>query len=96
MRGFDQRRTTPEEESHNDPENLQWLGPAKRRTSWLELRPFRMVLRWLDELLRCPPHSTKVYAAIRYGATFHDGVEDLVDIEEISEENKKNLHGSSA
>ena len=28
----------------------------------------------------------KVYAAIRYVATFHDEVEGLVDIEEISEE----------
>ena len=31
----------------------------------------------------------KVYAAIRYAATFHDEIEELVDVEEISEENKK-------
>ena len=31
----------------------------------------------------------KVFAAIRYAATFHDGVEKLVDVEEYSEEDKK-------
>ena len=37
-----------------------------------------MVLTWL-----------KVYAAIRYPATFHDEIEKLVDVEEISDEDKK-------
>ena len=32
-----------------------------------------------------------MYAAIRYVATFHESVEDLVDLEEISEANKIKL-----
>ena len=32
--------------------------------------------------------SKKVYAAIRYTATFHNEVEELVDVEEVSEESK--------
>ena len=30
----------------------------------------------------------KVFAAFRYAATFHDRVEELVDVEEVSEEDK--------
>ena len=31
----------------------------------------------------------KVYAAVRYAATFPDGVEDLADVEEVIQEDKK-------
>ena len=35
-------------------------------------------------------------AAIRYAATFHDGVEELIDVGEVSEEEKINQSGFSA
>ena len=38
---------------------------------------------------RCLDTGTKVCAANRDAAAFHDGVEELVDVEEISEEDNK-------
>ena len=34
-----------------------------------------------------------MYAAFRQAATCHDGVEELVDVEEITEEDKRSLGG---
>ena len=44
------------------------------------LEPFTMVLRWLNELLKMPLTFGKRCMQLS-AATFHDGVEELVDVE---------------
>ena len=39
-----------------------------------------------DELVVAPRYTKKVHAAFRYAATFHNEVEELVNMEKINEE----------
>ena len=49
-----------------------------------------MALRWRSRWPKGALNTRKkVYAAIRYAATFHDDVAELVDVEEVREEDKK-------
>ena len=69
------------------PENRQWRGPMKKKMHWPKPGA---TSSWAGTAERTATLALdtrkKVYAAVRHAATFHDGVEELVDIEEVSEE----------